>query len=466
MGKSPELLWESCLKIIQENVSAQQYITWFKPITYQSYKDNTLMVQVPSQFVYEYLEDHYVGLLRSVLTRVYGPSTRLMYRIEADKTNNITVDYEATQRPAAVQQRPTSAPANKVTSSMATSQPQDLDPNINPNYNFDNFIEGASNKLPYAVALAVAEHPSQATFNPLFIFGPSGVGKTHLLNAIGTKIKELYPAKRVLYVSAHLFQVQYTDSVRNNTVNDFINFYQTIDILLLDDIQEFAALNKTQNTFFHIFNHLHLNDRQLVLTSDRPPIALQGMEDRLITRFRWGLLAELERPNEELRRAILKSKIHRDGLNITDEVINYIASNITDSVRDLEGVVNALMANSVVYNCNIDLKLAQRVLSHTVKMENKVITVEKIVKATCLHFQIKPDDIFTDSRKRSVVQVRQIAMYLASKHTKLSLSNIGANIGKRDHATVLHSCKTVEGRLDIDKNFKAEVDAIEQELRH
>jgi chromosomal replication initiator protein len=465
MGNSPELLWESCLKIIQENVSAQQYNTWFKPITCQSFKDCTLTVQVPSQFVYEYLEEHFVVLLRSVITRIYGKGTRLTYCIIADKTNNITVDYEATQRPAILQQRRTTK-ANKAPDSMASSEPQDLDPHINPNYNFDNFIEGASNKLPCTVAHAVAEHPSQTTFNPLFIFGPSGVGKTHLLNAIGTKIKELFPTKRVLYVSAHLFQVQYTDSVRNNTVNDFINFYQTIDVLLLDDIQEFAALSKTQNTFFHIFNHLHLNGRQLVLTSDRPPIALQGMEERLITRFKWGLLAELERPNEELRRAILKSKIQRDGLNIPDEVIHYIAANISDSVRDLEGVVNALMANSVVYNCNIDLKLAERVISRTVKIDNKAVTVDKIIHATCTHFQIKPDDIFTESRKRAVVQVRQIAMYLASKHTKLSLANIGARIGKRDHATVLHSCNIVEGRLGIDKSFKAEVEAIEQDLRH
>ena len=312
---------------------------------------------------------------------------------------------------------------------------------------------------------AIAEHPKQTTFNPLFIYGPSGVGKTHLVNAIGTRIKELYPMKRVLYVSAHLFQVQYTDSVRKNTVNDFINFYQTIDVLIIDDVQEFASLTKTQNTFFHIFNHLHQNGKQLILTSDRPPTALQGMEDRLLTRFKWGLLAELEKPNQQLRHDILESKIRREGLKIPEDVVDFVSENVNDSVRELEGVVNSLMAYSVVWNRDIDLPLAEQILKRAVKTENKPITIDMILDKVCNYFNVKQEDVFTKCRKQPVAQVRQIAMYLAQKHTNLSLARIGALIGKRTHATVLHSCNVVEDRLHVDKNFKSTMDEIDQLLK-
>lgn len=465
MESSPQELWERCLQIIRENVTEQQYKTWFTPIVCTSYEHETVTVQVPSQFVYEYLEEHYVNLLRRVLNRVFGAGTKLLYRVEADRTNNITVDLEASPRPVSVAAPRAVTNANKAPNPLQAPLPQDLDPQLNPNYNFDNFIEGISNKLPRSVGQAIAEHPKQSTFNPLFIYGPSGVGKTHLVNAIGTKIKELYPQKRVLYLSAHLFQVQYTDSVRNNTVNDFINFYQTIDVLIIDDIQEFASLTKTQNTFFHIFNHLHQNGRQLILTSDRPPIALQGMEERLLTRFKWGLLAELEKPNQELRRAILLSKIHRDGLSIPNEVVNFIAENVNDSVRDLEGIVNSLMAYSVVYNKDIDLGLAEQIVRRAVRFEKKPVTVDHILGTVCGYFNVGQNEIFTKSRKQNIVQVRQISMYLAQKYTDLSSSKIGALIGKRNHATVLHSCNLVADRLKIDKSFKQTVEDIEAALR-
>ena len=465
MESSPKLLWERCLQIIRDNVTEQQYKTWFVPIQCLSFQDNTLTVQVPSQFVYEYLEEHYVGLLRSVLNRILGAGTKLLYRIEADKTNNITIDLEASTRSVRVPAGKTANNVNKTPNPLQAPMPQDLDPRLNPNYNFENFIEGISNKLPRSVGQAIAEHPKQSTFNPLFIYGPSGVGKTHLVNAVGSKIKDLYPQKRVLYVSAHLFQVQYTDSVRNNTINDFINFYQTIDVLIIDDVQEFASLTKTQNTFFHIFNHLHQNGKQLILTSDRPPVALQGMEERLLTRFKWGLLAELERPNQDLRKAILKNKINHDGLKFTEEVINYISENVNDSVRDLEGIVNSLMAYSVVYNRDVDLSLAEQIVRRAVRVENKPVTVDLILDKVCGYFNVKPDDIFTASRKQAIVQVRQIAMYLTQKYTDLSSARIGALIGKRNHATVLHSCNIVQDRIHVDKTFKSKVDDIELLLK-
>ncbi len=465
MESSPQLLWEHCLRIIRDNVTEQQYKTWFTPITCLSFQDRTLTVKVPSQFVYEYLEEHYVGLLRSVLNRVYGAGTKLLYRVEADKIHDITVDLEATTRPAKVPVSRSVTGGNQAPGLLQAPLPQDLDPQLNTNYNFENFIEGISNKLPRSVGQAIAEHPKQTTFNPLFIYGPSGVGKTHLVNAIGTKLKELHPDKRVLYVSAHLFQVQYTDSVRKNTINDFINFYQTIDVLIIDDVQEFASLTKTQNTFFHIFNHLHQNGKQLILTSDRPPIALQGMEERLLTRFKWGLLAELEKPNQDLRKAILRSKIHHDGLNIPEDVIDYISANVNDSVRDLEGIVNSLMAYSVVYNRDIDLALAEQTVKRVVRIENKPITVDFILEKVCEYFNVKPEDVFTSSRKQSVVQVRQISMYFAQKLTGLSSARIGALIGKRNHATVLYSCNQVQDSIHVDKSFKSKMDEIEAILK-
>ncbi len=459
-------LWNRCLKVIKDNVPETTYNTWFVPIIPLKYENKALTVQVPSQFFYEFLEEKFVELLRATLYKEIGEGTKLMYRVLTDKTNNITVDLEASNRSAAVPQRPTTRiDMRKAPNPLQAPAPQDLDPRLNPNYNFENFIEGYSNKLSRTAGEAVALNPAKTTFNPLFIYGSSGVGKTHLANAIGTKIKELYPGKRVLYVSAHLFQVQYTDSVRNNTINDFINFYQTIDVLIIDDIQEFASLTKTQNTFFHIFNHLHQNGKQLIMTSDRPPIMLQGMEDRLLTRFKWGLVAELEKPNVELRKNILKNKIHRDGLKFPEEVIDYIAENVNESVRDLEGIVISIMARSTIMNKEIDIELAQHIVQKAVRCETKAITIEDIIEKVCKHFEIEPTTIHTKSRKREVVQVRQIAMYLSKKHTDSSSSKIGQLIGNKDHATVLHACKIVKDQIEVDKTFRADMEEIEASLR-
>ncbi len=451
-------LWNRCLEVIRDNVPEQAYKTWFLPITPLKYEDKTLVVQVPSQFFYEYLEDKYVDLLRKTLYKIIGEGTRLMYNIMVDKSSRKTVDYESTQR--------TIIPQKTVVDKVIPQVPvPELDPHLNPEYNFETFIEGYSNKLSRSVAEAVALNPAKTIFNPLFLYGASGVGKTHLANAIGTKIKELYPEKRVLYVSAQLFQVQYTDSVRNNTTNDFINFYQTIDVLIIDDIQEFAGVTKTQNTFFHIFNHLHQNGKQLILTSDRAPVLLQGMEERLITRFKWGMVAELEKPTVELRKNILKNKIHRDGLLFPQEVIDYIAENVGDSVRDLEGIVISIMAHSTIYNKEIDLELAQRIVRKVVNSENKSVTVDDIINVVCKHFGIDTAVIHTKSRKREVVQARQVAMYLAKNHTDFSTAKIGSLIGQKDHATVLHACKTIKELKEVDKTFRAEIDDIQSALK-
>ena len=464
-GLAQSLWTDQCLPIIRNNVDEKQFRTWFDPIRIISFEQQVLTFGLPSQYFYEFLSEHFGRLIFSVVRRVFGEDTQLKYSLMVDQTHHLTVDIEPVSSQVMPAKARQAADGNKAPSPLQAPMPQDLDPQLNRNYNFENFIEGMSNKLPRSVGQAIAEHPKQTTFNPLFIYGPSGVGKTHLVNAIGTRIKELYPMKRVLYVSAHLFQVQYTDSVRKNTVNDFINFYQTIDVLIIDDVQEFASLTKTQNTFFHIFNHLHQNGKQLILTSDRPPTALQGMEDRLLTRFKWGLLAELEKPNQQLRHDILESKIRREGLKMPEEVIDYVSENVNDSVRELEGVVNSLMAYSVVWNRDIDLPLAEQILKRAVKTENKPITIDMILDKVCNYFNVKQEDVFTKCRKQPVAQVRQIAMYLAQKHTNLSLARIGALIGKRTHATVLHSCNVVEDRLHVDKNFKSKMDEIEKLLK-
>ena len=459
-------LWNRCLEIIRDNVPESTYKTWFVPIVPLKYEDKTLIVQVPSQFFYEFLEDKFVDLLRKTLYKVIGDGTKLMYNVLVDKSSGTTVNQESTTRSTAIPQSGLPrVDERKAPGLLRAPAVQDLDPHLNPNYNFETFIEGYSNKLSRSVAEAVAENPAKTVFNPLFLHGASGVGKTHLANAIGTRIKELYPDKRVLYVSAHLFQVQYTDSVRNNTTNDFINFYQTIDVLIIDDIQEFAGVTKTQNTFFHIFNHLHQNGKQLILTSDRAPVLLQGMEERLITRFKWGMVAELERPTVELRKNILRNKIHRDGLQFPPEVIDYIAENVGDSVRDLEGIVISIMAHSTIYNKEIDLELAQRIVRKVVKSESKAVTIDDIINVVCKHFSLDTATIHTKSRKREVVQARQIAMFLAKSYTDFSTAKIGTLIGHKDHATVLHACKTIKELREVDKAFRAEIDDIQASLK-
>ena len=458
-------LWKHCLQMIHDNVPETTFKTWFEPIVPLKYEDKALTIGVPSPFFYEFLEEKFADLLRATLNKQIGEGTRLMYSVLTDKTNHISVNMESTNRSSAVPAHQTIHNGNKTPSPMQAPAPQDLDPHLNPNYNFENFIKGISNEFSRTVGETVAQNPAK-TFNPLFLYGPSGVGKTHLTNAIGTRIKELYPEKRVLYISAHLFQVQYTDSVRTNHFNDFINFYQTIDVLIIDDIQEFAGVTKTQNTFFHIFNHLHQNGKQLILTSDRAPVMLQGMEERLLTRFKWGLVAELEKPDKELRKNILRNKIHRDGLNIPENVINYIAENVDESVRELEGIVNSLLAQSILFKRDIDMDLAERIIRKAVRIiENKPITIEEIIAKVCEHYKMDESVLHTKSRKREIVQVRQVAMYLAKKHTDTSTSKIGYLIGKRDHATVIHACKIMKDLVEVDKDMKAEIEEIEASLK-
>ena len=457
-------LWGKCLAVIRDNIPEPAYEAWFASTKPASYANKVLTLFVPSQYVYEHIEEHYVDLLGAVIFRVFGAGTQLNYRILTDRQNQLTIEQESEKKPAKpiVEQKKSDNGAPK-----GIAVPvQDLDPMLRGNYSFENFIEGLSNRLPRAAAESIAMKPGKTVFNPLFLYGASGVGKTHLANAIGLKVKELYPEKRVLYVSAHLFKVQYTDSVRKNTVNDFINFYQSIDVLIIDDIQEFVGVEKTQNTFFHIFNHLHQNGKQLIMTCDRPPVMLQGIEDRLITRFKWGLTAEIERPNLELRRSILADRVRREGISLGENVLDYIAEHVTDSVRELEGILISLHAHSTLYGREIDMALAERVISRAVRVLEKELTIEDIVRSTCEYYHVKDEHLYTSSRKRDIVLARQVSMYLAHKHLpNLSLARIGQCIGSKDHSTVLHACRTIEDQLEVNKVVEVAIDEIEAKLK-
>ena len=466
MLASPKALWDNCLALIRENVSEQHYNTWFKPIVFESYKPatKTLLVRVPSTFFYEYLEANFVDLLSKVLHQNFGDGIRLTYRVVVVKdapggTTPLPLDKEdASDISPKLRDPEQNAGAQE-------AQTEDIETQLDPKLTFNNYMEGESNKLPRSVGLSIAEHPNTTQFNPMFIYGPSGSGKTHLVNAIGVKAKQMYPQKRVLYVSARLFQTQYTDAILHNSSNDFINFYQSIDILIVDDIQDWAGKAKTLNTFFHIFNHLFRNGKRIILASDRPPVDLQDVPDRLLTRFSCGLVAELEKPNIQLCVDILSNKIRRDGLKISKDVITFIAQTCNGSVRDLQGAINGLLAYSIVYNSNIDIRLAERVIKRAVKVDDKPLTIDDIVEKVCTHYNVTTAAVNSKSRKHEYVVARQVTMYLAQKYTKMPASRIGKLVGNRDHSTVIHSCSKVEERLKIDHEFSDEIMSIENSFK-
>lgn len=467
MLASPKALWDNSLLLIKDSVTEQQYNTWFKPIVFESYKPSTktLLVQVPSPFVYEYLEQNFVDLLSKVLHRNFGEGIRLTYRVVTDKEHKLSQDIEADPDDADMAKQARERAQQTAAQPAAPQQQEDIDTQLDPKLTFNNYMEGDSNKLPRSVGLSIAEHPNTTQFNPMFIYGPSGSGKTHLVNAIGLKAKQMYPQKRVLYVSARLFQTQYTDAVLHNASNDFINFYQSIDMLIVDDIQEWAGKAKTLNTFFHIFNHLFRNGKRIILACDRPPVELKDMPDRLLTRFSCGLVCELEKPNIQLCVDILSNKIRRDGLKIPVDVISFIAQTCNGSVRDLQGAINGLLAYSIVYNSSIDIRLAERVIKRAVKLDDKPLTIDDIVETVCHHYNVTVTAVNSKSRKRDYVVARQVTMYLAQKYTKMPASRIGKLVGNRDHSTVIHSCSKVEERLKIDAGFSDELVSIENGLK-
>ena len=473
MEASAEKIWNNCLIFIQDNIQRQAYKTWFEPIVPIKITDNSLSIQVPSKFFYEWLEEHYVKLLKIALTKELGKDAKLVYIIKMENsfgspksfTEKIPSDYKPKMKSQKIEGS-SSYFKNELTNPFIIPGIQNLkiDSQLNPNYNFNNFLEGDSNRLARSAGYAVSNRPGGTSFNPLLIFGGVGLGKTHLANAIGINIKQKFPEKTVLYIPAEKFTQQYIESVKKNNRNDFIHFYQLIDVLIIDDVQFFSGKSGTQDVFFHIFNHLHQNGKQVVLTSDKAPVDMQEIEQRLLSRFKWGLSAELQTPNYETRISIIKNKLNRDGVEMDDEIIFYVAKYIKTNVRELEGAIISLMAQSSFNRKNITIDLAKVIVEKFVKNTKKEISIDHIQKVVSDYFQMDVMTLQSKTRKRHIVQARQLAMFFSKKFTKASLASIGTKIGHRDHATVLHACKTVDNLAFTDKQFRKYVEDLNKKF--
>lgn len=462
------LVWNNCLQIIQDIIPPSSFKTWFDPIKAVKFYNSVLTIEVPSHFFREYLEEHFIDLIGKTLRRVIGQEAKLEYNVRVvSNEETVTLPQQNSQE---LTNR--SVPFPNQNGSFANPfvipglQQRQIDPQLNPNYNFNNFIEGECNRLARAAGLNIAMNPGKNTFNPLFLYGGSGLGKTHLAQAIGIDIKEKYPEKIVLYVSANRFQTQFMDAANvKNKLTDFLHFYQMIDVLIIDDVHEFAGKPGTQNAFFHIFSHLHNIGKQLILTSDKAPSEMIDLEQRLLSRFKWGLVAELIPPDFETRVAILKAKSYNDGITLPEDVINYLANSITTNVREIEGTLISLLAQSTLTHRKITLELTETLTERFVSKNKIEISVGKIQKIVCDYFKISSESFLSQSRKREFVQARQIAMYLSRNLTNNSLASIGAQIGGRDHATVLHAYNTVKDLIDTNRSFRKYVSDIEKQLK-
>ena len=468
MEEATKKVWAKCLEFIKDNIDEQPFLTWFAPIVPVTLEGKTLKIKVPSQFVYEWLEDNYIGLLKSAMTYTLGEGARLIYIIDSPVDKK---QLPSTNRPELAKQSLTLAteakdPELKNPFVIPGIREITVDPQLNLHQNFDNFVEGESNRLARSAGIAVANKPGGTAFNPFFIFGGVGLGKTHLAHAIGVDIKEKYPKKKVLYVSAEKFTQQFIsastakDKDKNN-LNDFIHFYQLIDVLIVDDIQFLSGKVKTQDAFFHIFNHLHQTGKQVILTSDKAPVDLFDIEQRLLSRFKWGLSAELTTPDYNTRYKILQNKFYTDGAEISEDIIAYLAENIRTNIRELEGVSNSLIAQAAFNRKEYSIELAQSIIEKSVKNSQCDLTIDHIQQIIADYFNLDIESLHSKTRKRNVVQARQLAMFFSKKYTKSSLSTIGSQIGQRDHATVLHACKTVENLIETDREFKKYVSDLE-----
>jgi chromosomal replication initiator protein len=447
--------WAQCQTILADNLTTSAYQTWFAPIVPLQFAQGVLTLQVKSQFVAEYIEENYIPLLSAAIFRVFGQGTKLEYRVLIDATSGA-----GTMLPSA------GAPSK---SQMLPNMPQpasanNFDTQLNTFYTFDSFVAGEPNKLARNAGMSIVQNPGRTAFNPLFIYGGSGVGKTHLANAIGNQVLALNPYARVLYVSANTFKLQYQDAAKANRIPDFLNFYQAVDVLIVDDIQYFAGLKGTQDTFFHIFNYLQQSRKQLILTSDRPPIELKDIEERLLTRFKWGLAAEITRPDYQLRRNILLSKMHRDGITLSDDVIDFIAQNVRDSVRDLEGILASLLAHSTLTDKEIDVQLAEQIISRIVAIQPRQTTIPDIIATVAEYFNVPPKSIVAQNRSKDISQARHVALYLSKELTNCSLNEIGFKMGRRTHATVLHSISLVKSQLEFDPVLRQRVAQLQAAL--
>ncbi len=469
---SHEKVWNNCLQFLKDNISEQNYKTWFEPIVPKKLEGDTLTIQVPTKFFYEWIEEHYVKILKVALTKELGSNVKLVYSVlmekKDEKDNPYTVKIPSAHKKAPKKQEIDTAlsieRSIKNPFVIPGLQKLKIDTQLNPAYDFESFVEGDNNRLARSAGQTISKRPGATAFNPLFIYGKVGLGKTHLAHAIGLSVLENNPDKTVLYVSAERFFQQFGDAVKNNNSNDFINFYQMIDVLIIDDIYYFSGKRKTQEVFFQIFNHLHQNGNQIILTSDKPPVDIQDVEQRLISRFKWGLSAELQPPDYETRLKILKNKLNKDGIEIPEAVVELIAESIKTNVRELEGALNSIIAQSTLNKKDITEELAQKTLANFISNTRKELSIEYIQNVVSEYFKIPLDVLQSKLRKRDVVQARQLAMFFSKKYTNASLASIGQQIGKRDHATVLHACKTVKNLSETDKVFRGYVEDLNKKL--
>ena len=474
MVKDHVKVWSKCLDVIRDNVSSQSFKTWFEPIKPIKLAANVLTIQVPSQFFYEWLEEHYITLLKKTIRKELGVEGRIEYSIIMENAYNNTTKPYTVKVPTSSKKElknPSVSMPIEINSTTIRNpfiipglKKVNVESQLNPIYSFDNFIEGDCNRLARSAGWAVAQKPGGTSFNPLFIYGGVGLGKTHLAQSIGIQIKQNFPNKTVLYVSSEKFTHQFIDAVRNNNTNDFVHFYQMIDVLIIDDVQFFAGKDKTQDVFFTIFNHLHQTGKQIVLTSDKAPVDIQGIEQRLLSRFKWGLAADLQAPDLETRIAILDKKTYNEGIELPKEVVEYLAYSITTNVRELEGAYISLIAQASLNKKNINLDLAKQMIDKFVKNTAREVSIDYIQKVVCDYFDLPIELLKSKTRKREVVQARQIAMYFAKNMTKSSLATIGMHCGGKDHATVLHACRTVNNLMETDKRFRAYIEELEKKI--
>jgi chromosomal replication initiator protein len=457
--------WNNCLSKIRPNIGDQGYETWFRPIKPLKLEDKILTIQVPSQFFYEYLEEHYVHLLRNVIDSELGKDFRLEY--------SVVVDTGGGSRGPLTISLPNSPKNVRHTSSNGQDKKPEInsyelfgyDLNLNPSYTFENFVEGDCNRLARSAGYAVAQRPGVTSFNPLMVYGGVGLGKTHLVQAIGNRILDDEKKKVVQYVSSEKFANQFFDAIKNNKIQEFSTFYSKVDVLIIDDVQFFEGKEKTQEIFFHIFNHLHQSGSQIIMTSDRPPKDLIGLMERLVSRFKWGLTADLQQPDYETRIAIIQRKMQSDGISIPDNVIEYLAYSVDTNIRELEGVIISMIANASLIKKDIDLELAKETLKSIVHDIDSEVGIDYIQKTVSEYFKVTIDQLKDKTRKKEIVMARQLAMYFSKEYTNLSLKTIGYHFGGRDHSTVIHAVQTVNDLYDTDNTFKRSVDDLRKKLK-
>ena len=470
MVKDSVSVWEDCLGFIRGQVGEQSFRTWFEPIRPISLDGNVLTIQVPSQFFYEYLEEHYVHVLRQVILNTLGPEGKLEYSVIVDSGSNQNQPYVVklpNQKHNNQWDKKSNNGFQEVRNPFEMPSLQDdiRYSNLNPNYDFDNYIEGDCNRLARSAGLAVAEKPGITSFNPLMIYGGVGLGKTHLVQAIGNRIGGDNKHNFVLYVSSEKFTTQFTDAIKNNSIQSFTNFYLQVDTLIIDDVQFFSGKEKTQEMFFHIFNHLHQNGKQIVMSSDRAPRDLKGLQDRLLSRFKWGLTADLQMPDFETRMAIIMRKMQSDGIHIPGDVVEYLAYSVDTNVRELEGVLISLIAHATLNKTDINLELAKQTLKNIVHDIESEVGIDYIQKSVGEFFQVRVEDLKDKTRKKEIVIARQVAMYLCKEYTNHSLKSIGYHFGGRDHSTVIHAVQSVSDMVDVDSKFAHSIEELKKKMR-